>query len=448
MPLALRPASVFSLTALALACALPAHAAGVVGTGTAMSCTEAALDTALAGGGAVTFNCGAAPIAIPITVSKQLATATQIDGGGLITLQGDGNVRLFELSGGAFTMTGVVLSDGMTIGNGAAILIDGGTLLLDNVTLMDNAGTGMFSNGGAIYAYNGTQVTLQRVTATANTAQYGGAIATDATSTLTLTEFIADGNTAVNDGGAVRHMGTALTITQSLFTGNQAGTPGSSGGAIIVSPNTTSTLSIANSTFHSNRHTGGGSGSAIGVTGGVAAGTITNSTFADNDGAPGTIAVSGNSQLTLRNTIVSNAMGFANCAVFGMGTIVDGGNNLQWGGIQTLSCGATMLEEDPLLAPLANNGGFSQTMALQTGSPAINTGSGCPAMDQRGVARPIGPACDIGAFESPLGFTGVPPAATTAAIPTLGHAGLALLSALVAGMGVLRQRRFLSRNSL
>lgn len=60
---------------------------------------------------------------------------------------------------------------------------------------------------------------------------------------------------------------------------------------------------------------------------------------------------------------------------------------------------------DPLLNALADNGGPTQTFALQNTSPAINevrinTGT-CPATDQRGVGRPIGPRCDIGAVESP-----------------------------------------------
>jgi hypothetical protein len=55
----------------------------------------------------------------------------------------------------------------------------------------------------------------------------------------------------------------------------------------------------------------------------------------------------------------------------------------------------------PMLGALANNGGETDTLALQPGSPAIDAGTnvGCPATDQRGVSRPQGSACDIGAFE-------------------------------------------------
>ena len=68
------------------------------------------------------------------------------------------------------------------------------------------------------------------------------------------------------------------------------------------------------------------------------------------------------------------------------------------------TCGAGNLSTDPKLAPLANNGGSTETMALMlgVGSSAIDTGinSGCPATDQRGVTRPQGVRCDIGAFEA------------------------------------------------
>ncbi|MFT3777348.1 MAG: IPTL-CTERM sorting domain-containing protein [Ottowia sp.] len=434
---------------MALALALPAQAA--VGSGTAASCTEAALDLALAGGGAVSFDCGPDPVTIPITSTKVLTEVVHIDGGNLVTLQGNGSVRLFDLSGPVnYIMANLVLRDGMALnGNGGAIRIETSTLLLSNVTLSGNTATGMYSRGGAIYSLSGAEVTLQRVTATGNTAQYGGAIYTGgATDRLTLTEVIAQGNSSVVDGGAILHTGVALNIAQSLFIGNQSSTYGAGGGAIIVSPDSTSTLTIANSTFHNNlRSGGGGNGSAISVLNGVAAGAIVNSTFADNGGSPGTIAVSGNSQLTLTNTIVSNTMGQPNCAVFGTAgaAIVDGGRNLQWGGSVPQSCGTGIPVVDPQLAPLADNGGFSQTLALQAGSPAINAGSGCAAVDQRGVARPIGPACDIGAFESPLGSAGDGPAAAPTAVPTLGHAGLALLSAALAGAGALRRRRITPR---
>jgi hypothetical protein len=91
--------------------------------------------------------------------------------------------------------------------------------------------------------------------------------------------------------------------------------------------------------------------------------------------------------------------------------LINGGNNLQYPrnkpdfghDINNLitSPASAIIFLDPLLGPLADNGGPNQTMALQTGSPAIDAGNtvSCPGTDQRGISRLQGSACDIGAFE-------------------------------------------------
>jgi len=61
--------------------------------------------------------------------------------------------------------------------------------------------------------------------------------------------------------------------------------------------------------------------------------------------------------------------------------------------------GGTRTVADPQLGPLAANGGFSPTHLLQAGSPAIDAGACVIATDERGVARPQGVACDLGAVE-------------------------------------------------
>ena len=78
------------------------------------------------------------------------------------------------------------------------------------------------------------------------------------------------------------------------------------------------------------------------------------------------------------------------------GSLIDGGGNLSW---PDTTCPG--LNADPLLGPLQDNGGPTQTHALLAGSPAIDAAllANCPATDQRGVSRPQGPGCDIGAFE-------------------------------------------------
>ena len=88
------------MLALALLRAAAVFAAGVVGNGTPASCTEAALDAALNGGGMVTFNCGPDPVTITLTAEKVITaeTTTTVDGGGLVTLSGGDAVRVFRVN--------------------------------------------------------------------------------------------------------------------------------------------------------------------------------------------------------------------------------------------------------------------------------------------------------------------------------------------------------------
>src|SRR5690606_28191452 len=119
--------------------------------------------------------------------------------------------------------------------------------------------------------------------------------------------------------------------------------------------------------------------------------------------------------VTVQNSIVANNNGSHNCAVTG-GLLLDNGYNLDNG----TSCGFTgtsLSNVDPNLAPLADNGGATQTMSLLPGSPAINGGSDALAVDksgnpltndQRGAGytRKNG-TVDIGALEAVIGTLNV-----------------------------------------
>src|SRR5213593_1677070 len=91
--------AMFAATSSALAC--------VVGTGTSASCTEAALDACLPGGGSfdgtVTFACGGAAT-ITVTSTKGISANTTIDGGSVISISGGGTVQVFVVNSG-FTFT-------------------------------------------------------------------------------------------------------------------------------------------------------------------------------------------------------------------------------------------------------------------------------------------------------------------------------------------------------
>lgn len=390
-----------------------AHAAGTVGTGTPASCTEAALNTALSGGGAVLFNCGAAPVTITLTTTKFLSQATDINGGGLVTLDGNNAVQLLSMSPSAnLALSGISLVNGRTASNGAAISFQGpAALTLTNVVLGNNQTT--VGDGGAVSAYAGATATLTDVTAIGNKASAGGAIFMDGTSKLSLTRFRATGNQATSGGGVIEFWGPSVSIIESTFATNAATAFGAGGGVIDVNPATKATLSIVNSTFQGNTASNAGSGAAISTH--DTTGTINNSTFADHQ-AQGTIEAGGNTKLTLTNTIVSNTIANQNCFVVG-GTIVDGGNNLQFAGTISNSCGASIPTADPKLGSLANNGGPTSTIALLAGSPAIDAGNNatCAATDQRGVARPQGAKCDIGAYEAAT--AGVAPTITNGPAP-------------------------------
>ena len=110
--------------------------------------------------------------------------------------------------------------------------------------------------------------------------------------------------------------------------------------------------------------------------------------------------------MKLTNTILANGTAGGNCA----GTIKDGGHNLDDG----TTCGFgsakhSLSSTDPMLDPagLADNGGPTQTIAVESGSPAIDVATCAPHTDQRGYKRPGIDSttgnpykhCTIGAYE-------------------------------------------------
>jgi hypothetical protein len=132
--------------------------------------------------------------------------------------------------------------------------------------------------------------------------------------------------------------------------------------------------------------------------------TVINSTFSENNALRGGGIFISDGTATLRNTVVAYSPSGGNCA----GAITDGGYNIDSG----TSCGFSEQQNslpstNPLLADQpAFNGGPTRTIALREDSPAINAipeaTNGCGTevqTDQRGVMRPQGEGCDIGAFE-------------------------------------------------
>jgi hypothetical protein len=131
---------------------------------------------------------------------------------------------------------------------------------------------------------------------------------------------------------------------------------------------------------------------------------VINSTLSGNSSGPngrGGISNWSSGPVTLKNTIVANNPS-GNCE----GIFIDGGGNLSY---PETTCPG--IKANPSLGPLKNNGGPTETMALPIGSAAVDAANDaiCAALpvdnfDQRGVTRPLGTHCDIGAYEARFSF--------------------------------------------
>jgi hypothetical protein len=335
-------------------------------------------------GGAINFAPALAGATItnlsPLTVGKNVI----IDGAAApgLAISGGGTTRGFEVGA---TATATIRN--LTIRNGygfelAGGILNNGHLTLDHVILADNrvtsSGNDYWKGGGGIY--NGDSSTLHLIDSTVrgNTTDVvdGGGVYGFFNSQLTIERSTISGNSAGNVGGGIRMLGNADVINSTL-SGNTA--TAWHGGAIF---HTDGTMHITNSTIADNSSPGG-------TAGGIFVGTFT----------------AGSPTLTLQNSIVARNSSYqCQPGPFGSGTVTltSLGHNLFGDGSCTIGPG-DHIGGDPLLGPLAANGGPTLTQALLAGSPAIDAADSAtsPATDQRGVVRPQGAGPDIGAYEAP-----------------------------------------------
>ncbi len=284
-----------------------------------------------------------------------------------------------------------------------------GSLVIQNSTISDNEATGNWPcYGGGIY--NSGSLSVANSSIALNyvgghwagwvTGGRGGGIWSSGSTTIEYTTIeenwaYSGGDYTSAEGGGIYTSG-AMTISHSTISDNVSTSGGGSpytfayGGGIYVSG---SHLTISNSTVFYNRAEvdfyGGGGGIYV-----AGSATITHSTIAENfEGIENVGSV------TMRNSIVAS-----NSYRDLTGTLASSGYNLignSNGGSGFVP--SDILNVDPMLGPLADNGGPTLTMALLPGSPAIDSGTNqmAPEWDQRGPGFPriVNGTIDRGAFE-------------------------------------------------
>jgi CSLREA domain-containing protein len=316
-------------------------------------------------------------VAASLTIRGDGARQTIIDGGGLD--------RVFSIAANVTaSISDMTITGGDATGGGTSKEIDmggaifnQGTVSLERMRLVGNHADG----GGAVFSIPGSHILIRDSLLAHNSAYEAGAVRFDSggeviNSTITDNKLL-----PLPDQSYAQDPKLLVTLADELS--GYGGGIDHRGGA---------DLTIVNSTVTDNHAIKGGGGLNSGQ---------------------GYAAVSDQTAIArvrLLNTIIAgntSAKGPGDCNVQDM-IIQSDGHNLDGDGSCFLTAAGDLPQRDPLLGPLGFNGGPTETEALLLGSPAIDAGAadGCPQHDQRGVARPQGAGCDIGAYELTPSTTG------------------------------------------
>lgn len=351
-----------------------------------------------------------------VLAKKAIYTLTEVDNStygpnGLpainseITLEGHGSIiersgtngtpefRIIHVAmGGNLTLNEVNIFNGRTSNEPGGGIYNKGVLMMNDTTVNGNearGGGGIFNDASGSMVIDNSIISYNIELFTPPVGFAGGGIRNDGTATIT--DSVIRNNNAQSGGGIYNIWDGILTLINSTVSNNSAASRAGGIGNVGV-------MTLINTTISGN--TAGEMGGGIYSIGVV---TLTNSTISDNSagvhgggiynypGEGGTVE--------LTNTIVAAQRSDADC--YG-DSVTSLGYNLDSDGSCSLSAPGDLSGFDPLLGPLADNGGPTWTHALLPGSPAIDgvpISSCSVSTDQRGVSRPQGVACDIGAFE-------------------------------------------------
>jgi hypothetical protein len=339
-------------------------------------------------------------------------TATDVNISGLTVADGFATGASGHEGGGIWSCSPDLVLNNCVISNNYASLRGGGiysayeTLTVSNCIISGNS-AGL--DGGGIYG----GLTVIASTVSTNWAyDTGGGMANGGTTAVIACTF--SGNSALY-GGGISNVGgdeeVTLAINSSTFIGNEAE---NGGGIWNYSEWADATLTISASTFSANR-AGNVGGGVMNQGGNGARLTINASTFGANHGDPAG-AILNEGSLEIGSTILDDTSGWGGTIDNDVGTVTSAGYNLSSDdGGGCLTNATDIMNADPKLGPLQDNGGPTWTHALLPGSPAIDRGrrDAIPALalttDQRGLTRPVdspgfanaagGDGSDIGAFE-------------------------------------------------
>jgi hypothetical protein len=334
---------------------------------------------------------------------------------GVLTVQSSDIVDNFSFYGGGIGNAGTATVQNSTISGNLGFSGGGirntGTATVQHSTVSGNE---VFFSGGGIsnstnnFSPQGTvTLTLLNSTVSNNSAVHGAGILNERT--FSIQDSTISDNSAYSDGGGMKIEGTGATATiiSSTFARNEA----NDGGAI----SSLGSLRVTNSTISANRARQFGGG--LLVAGGTAVlthDTITNNTANTDslgDGSGSGMFSVGSADVILSHTIVADNFrlpAFLADDISGTVNLASAFNLIGYGGSGGLTDGVNGNKvgvSNPLLGPLTNNGGPTQTHALLPGSPAIDAGSPNflppPHSDQRGAPylRVAGGRIDIGAVE-------------------------------------------------